>query len=112
MHRCRVTIMVLIAVLVGVAEVALALQCGGRIASTGDSKWEVQEACGEPAYIEESIEVIPKVIYDEFRHRYVQIPVYVSKSVWTYNFGPTRLIYFLTFRENTLVKIETGGYGR
>jgi hypothetical protein len=37
--------------------------------------------------------------------------VAVPKSVWTYNFGPSRLIYRLTFREGKLTHIETGGYG-
>jgi hypothetical protein len=33
------------------------------------------------------------------------------KSVWTYNFGPNRLVYRLTFREGKLVHIAIGGYG-
>jgi len=102
----------LITLVLGIATTAFALQCHGRIASPGDSKWEVVEACGEPAHIEESIEVIPHLAYDAFRATFVQIPVYMNKSIWAYNFGPTRLIYFLTFRNNRLVKIETGGYGR
>jgi hypothetical protein len=112
MRGRAVAVIILITVVWGTVEIASALQCEGRLASIGDSQWEVKETCGEPAHIEESIEVIPKLFYDEIRHIYVHTPVYVTKSIWTYNFGSTRLIYFLTFRENILVKIETGGYGR
>jgi Protein of unknown function (DUF2845) len=38
------------------------------------------------------------------------LPIAIPKSVWLYNFGPTRLIYVLTFLEGTLVKIGTEGY--
>ena len=56
--------------------------------------------------------VFPKRVYDAIQHVYVQIPVYINRSIWTYNFGPTSLIYTLTCRENRLDKVETGGYGR
>jgi Protein of unknown function (DUF2845) len=112
MQRRWLALVVLIAVVLGTGEIASALQCGGRVVSVGDNPWEVKEVCGEPTHIEDSLEVIPQLVYDEFRHTYVHLPVYVNKSLWVYNFGPTRLMYLLTFREQKLVKIETGGYGR
>jgi hypothetical protein len=41
--------------------------------------------------------IIRRLMYDAFRHRDVHIPVFVTKNIWTYNFGLMRLIYVLTF---------------
>jgi Protein of unknown function (DUF2845) len=112
MHKFWGALIVVAAVVAGAVNTASAQPCHGKIISIGDTKWEVQEACGEPSSIEETIEVVPKLVYDAIQHVYVQIPVYINKSIWTYNFGPTSLIYILTFREHKLDKIETGGYGR
>jgi hypothetical protein len=61
--------------------------------------------------MEDAVGVILPPVYDS--HEYVagHIPITVPKQVWTYHFGPTRLIDMLTFLEGKLVKIETGGYG-
>jgi hypothetical protein len=112
MQKLWCTLVVVAAVVAGTVTVASAQPCHGRIISIGDSKWEVQEACGEPSSIEETVEVVPRQVYDAIQHVYIQIPVYIHKSIWIYNFGPTNLIYILTFREHKLAKIETGGYGR
>ncbi len=112
MHTLWVPLIGIAAVVAGTVTRAVAQPCHGKIISIGDSKWAVQDACGEPSQIEETTDVVLQSAYDDLRHVYVQIPVYVTKSIWTYNFGPTSLIYILTFRENKLDKIETGGYGR
>ncbi|HEY6012184.1 MAG TPA: DUF2845 domain-containing protein [Nitrospirota bacterium] len=31
---------------------------------------------------------------------------------WTYDFGPNRFMRIITFRNNTVSDIRTGGYGR
>ena len=111
MQKRWIVLMVVAAVVVAMVTSAFALQCQGKIIFIGESKWEVQEACGEPSAIEETVEVVLQRAYDEIRHGYVHIPVSLNKSIWTYNFGSSRLIYILTFREGKLDKIETGGYG-
>jgi hypothetical protein len=103
--------LVFAALICGIAGTALALRCDGQIVSVGDSAWEVIDVCGRPSHVESTAEVLPELVYDALRGTYLYIPTHVDKSVWVYNFGPTQLIYRLTFRENTLVKIETGGYG-
>ena len=112
MPKICVVVMVCSAVFLALFDTASALQCSGRVVSIGNSKWEVKETCGEPTNIEDTSDVIFQPFYDEIRHTYVHVPVYVAKSIWTYNFGPTALIYILTFQEDKLRKIETGGYGR
>ena len=44
------------------------------------------------------MEPIPQRVYDPSQGT-VYIPVPVQQSIWTYNFGSTRFIYYLTFQE-------------
>jgi hypothetical protein len=103
---------VLTVVVFGAMGLAWALDCEGRLVSLGHTPWEVQATCGEPTQVEDGLEIILKPVHDPAGHMVGRLPMAVPKSVWTYNFGPSRLIYLLTFREGKLVKIETGGYGR
>jgi hypothetical protein len=109
MQKLWGTLIVVAAVVAGMVTIASAQPCHGKIISTGDPKWNVQAACGEPSSIEESIEVVPKQMYDAIQHVYVQIPVSLTKSIWTDNIGPTSLIDLLGVRNHTLDKVETGG---
>ena len=82
-----------------------------RRASGHVHRWEGQAICGEPAQVQDTVEIILQPVYDPFGRVVDHLPVAVPKSVWTYNFGSSRLIYFLTFRDGKLAHIETGGYG-
>jgi Protein of unknown function (DUF2845) len=104
-------VVVLTAVVFGVIGLTWALDCGGRLVSLSHTPWEVQAICGEPTQMEDGLEILLKPVYDRAGHVVDHLPVAVAKSVWTYNFGPSRLVYLLTFLEGKLVKIETGGYG-
>jgi hypothetical protein len=89
---------------------ALALDCHGRLVVIGASPWEVQERCGEPSAIEDVMKPIPQRVYDPSQGTvYILVPV--QQSIWTYNFGSTRFIYYLTFQEGKLIDIATGDYG-
>jgi hypothetical protein len=113
MRHIAVATTVLSVVILGSAVgSALALDCHGRLIVIGASPWEVTERCGEPAEIENVMKYIPQQAYDHLLQRSVQILVPVQQSIWTYNFGPTRFIYFLTFQEGKLIDIKTGDYGR
>jgi hypothetical protein len=92
-------------------ELAWALDCEGHLVSEGQAPREVQAICGEPTQVHDTVEIILKPVYDVFGRAVDHLPVAVPKSVWTYNFGPSRLIYRLTFRDGKLTHIETGGYG-
>jgi hypothetical protein len=59
----------------------------------------------------DTVDVILQPAYDPFGRVVDHLPVAVPKRVWTDHFGPSRLIYLLTFREGTLAHIEIGGYG-
>jgi uncharacterized protein DUF2845 len=90
---------------------ARALDCHGRLVVIGASPWEVQDRCGEPAAVEEVTTYLPQSLYDRFQHRAVVALVPVQQSIWTYNFGSSRLVYYLTFQDGKLIDIKTGDYG-
>ena len=64
-----------------------AIQCEGGIVLLGDHKYSVLEKCGEPAVREE------------------------YGNIWIYNLGPTDFIYYLTFTDDVLERIQMDGYG-
>ena len=111
MSRVQMAVVVLTVVVLGTAGIVGAMQCEGRIVSMGASPWEVQTICGAPTQLNDTVEIVLKPVHDLQGHLAGHLPVGVPKQVWTYNFGSSRLIYMLTFREGALVKIDTGGYG-
>jgi hypothetical protein len=111
MSRVRMAVVVLSAVVLGLAGIIHALDCNGRVVSEGASPWDIQVICGDPAQINDTIEIVLKPVYGPHGRAEGHLPVGVPKQVWTYNFGSSRLMYILTFIEGTLVKIDTGGYG-
>ena len=61
--------------------------CNGEIVSIGDDKAAVEHRCGRPSTMEQ------------------------SGRVWIYNFGPTEFLYYLTFANDRLERIQTGDRG-
>lgn len=99
---------------------AQAFRCGSRLVEIGDSKWDLLNRCGQPAWVEEWMEKRWQPYYSEpfssGRRFYVSPPVfsefvYVTVQQWFYNFGPTQFTRILTFENNRLTRIETGDYG-
>jgi hypothetical protein len=89
-----------------------ALRCGNRLVTFGDTRSAVRSICGEPNEVEtRSILRRPtyalngRVIY--FGDGYVEIPV----EIWTYNFGPYKLLRRVRFVDGRVDEIETLGYG-
>jgi hypothetical protein len=107
----RVATVVAVVTLIGTIGSALALDCHGRLVVIGASPWDVQERCGEPSAIDEVVKHIPQRAYDPTSQTPVYILVPVQQSIWTYNFGSTRFLYYLTFQGGKLIDITTGDYG-
>ena len=105
------------------SETALALRCNKRVVVHGYHTSRVYKLCGEPEYIEHKTEYIDTRIGSRSRFGGYQgedqttldhdtshlIPIHFE--VWTYNFGPRRLVHHLQFRDGKLFKIEVDGYG-
>jgi hypothetical protein len=93
------------------------LKCGTRLVSIGDTTAEVLEKCGEPDQVERREEgqdtwISQYFDYEEERFkapRLVKGPIQVE--IWTYDFGATRLIRYLLFENDELIRIETGEKG-
>ena len=107
----RLATVVAVVMLVVTIGTALALDCHGRLVVIGASPWEVQERCGEPSAIEDVVKHLAQRAYDPTSQSTVYILMPVQQSIWTYNFGSTRFLYYLTFQEGKLIDITTGDYG-
>jgi hypothetical protein len=103
--------------LAGSAMADRSVRCEGRIVSIGAFREQVRELCGAPNYLEEWEERQNAVIseyYDNVRERYIMpriLPDPIRWERWTYDFGSTRLIHYLYFRNGELHRIETGDRG-
>jgi hypothetical protein len=67
------------------------LDCSGGTVFTGDSQESVLEKCGDPQ----------KVTQQD-----VDSPV-----IWVYNFGASEFIYYVTFTDGVVIRIQVGNYG-
>lgn len=95
----------------GLAEPAAALRCRQRVVSSGDSQTEVRARCGEPTTVETRTEEVQSVQRDP-DGEVVRIDVtQIVLHVWTYDFGPNRLMVELVFRDGRLESETTLGYG-
>jgi hypothetical protein len=88
------------------------LRCGSKLANSGDTRSSVRSKCGDPAEI--SHQTMWRRPFREFRGRtyyssdeLVEIPV----EIWTYNFGPNKLMHRLRFVDGLLEDVETLSYG-
>jgi hypothetical protein len=89
------------------------MRCGNALVSQGDSRSEVRAKCGEPTDVETRT-VVRRAGY-EFNGRrfdynqdtFVEIPI----EVWTYNFGPYKLMRQVQFVNGRIEEILTMGYG-
>ncbi len=112
---------VMAAVLMFVADPALAFRCGSKLVRDGMHEQQVIAACGEPTSVRHLGHTIRAYDY-RFRlrnpgHIYYRTPgvghfaTEVIVTEFVYNFGPRKLMRRLVFEGNVLVEIETIGYG-
>ena len=99
---------------------AIGLKCGTRLITVGDTKPKVISECGVPDYREEWEEErimrdFHSPAYDKYDYEWNREPFLVKTVVkfeeWYYNFGRTRLIHYLRFRNGKLIKITIGERG-
>lgn len=94
------------------AASADAMRCGNKLVRQGDTRTAVLDLCGEPSDVQtRSILRRPSFWRNGrpvfFGDGYVEVPV----EVWTYNFGPYKLMRRVRFVDGLLDDIETLGYG-
>ncbi len=118
MAKIKVLLIILI---LSIPTIASALRCGTSLVLKGDRKIEVLKDCGEPDFIEKwEVETVTHITgeKDEIREDLIigrEINIGKSNLVrleeWTYNFGSTRFIQYLTFVNGKLKQIEDGPKG-
>jgi hypothetical protein len=85
---------------------ALALRCGSNLVHKGDHIIEVLNKCGEPVWRERwEDEVIERRFFDTLERQSVVM------EEWFYDFGPSRLLHILRFKNSRLESIATGDRG-
>jgi hypothetical protein len=100
------------AVVVAPAAHADAMRCGTRLVRDGDTQSAVRSLCGEPTDVQ-SRTILRRPYYDFHGNLYyygdglVEVPV----EIWTYNFGPYKLMRRIRFVDGLIQEIETLGYG-
>jgi hypothetical protein len=102
---------VLLLCLILTATPAAALRCGTSVVSEGDSTLRLLERCGEPTQVERFEHQAPVKRYDPLHERYYTDYAAEPYEIWTYNFGPRRLITHIRVRHGKIERIDTGGYG-
>jgi hypothetical protein len=89
-----------------------AMRCGSRLVSEGATRTTVLELCGEP-YDVITRSILRRPYYDlhgriiYFGDGLIEVPV----EIWTYNFGPYKLMRRVRFVDGLVEDIETLGYG-
>ena len=111
-HRAMRTAILLFALMLSTTALADAMRCGNRLVRDGDTQTAVRELCGEPSDVQSrSILRRPSYFlngrYYYFGDAMVEVPV----EVWTYNFGPYKLMRRVRFVDGLVEEIETLGYG-
>jgi Protein of unknown function (DUF2845) len=104
----------LAALLLAVAVPASAdgMRCGSKLVTTGDPRAKVRQFCGEPTDVQ-TRSILRRPVFNfggrvySYGDGYVEVPV----EIWTYNFGPYKLMREIRFVDGRVENIETLGYG-
>jgi hypothetical protein len=86
------------------------LRCGSRLVSTGMRTGEVLAVCGEPTSTRSWQEGYETGNIGQ-RKETSRAVITVNYEEWTYNFGHSRFMQFLLFKNGVLDSIKSGGYG-
>ena len=90
------------------------MRCASRLVKVGDFQSEVIARCGDPQYVEtfedhpgKWVSKYAEDAYGRFKAPYL-LKSPINKEIWTYQFGPNRLPYYLYFYKGRLTRIESG----
>jgi hypothetical protein len=98
--------------MVAVPASADGLRCGSKLVSTGDPRAKVRQFCGEPTDVQTRA-ILRRPTFGfggriySYGDGFVEVPV----EIWTYNFGPYKLMRQIRFVDGRVEDIETLGYG-
>jgi hypothetical protein len=94
------------------------LRCGEKLITIGTAQVEVAARCGQPTQIEHQTIYGEKAAVGAAPPGMIPLPpvgaragTETSVELWTYNFGPTRLMQRIRFENGVVTQIESLGYG-
>ncbi len=107
--RSALTVLLVVVFSIPALAKADSLRCGRALVSEGDSKTEALAKCGEPAMKDTRVEYQTVTVYSDG----LAVERTVSKTIdeWTYNFGPSNFLQYVTFEDGKLVSVRSGKYG-
>jgi hypothetical protein len=105
-------LMAAIVAVVPALGMAQSLRCDRKIISGGATRAEVAAFCGDPVQVDQK-SAYYRPIDSVGNQSNLRAPavVEVQVEVWTYNFGPNRLMQRIRFEDGVVVRIESLGYG-
>lgn len=84
----------------------------GAVVRKGDRRIELLRKCGEPAAVDERSRERMVGIREESGAALSQgRKVGIRVEEWTFNFGPTRFLVFVTLENGVVVDVQSGDYG-
>jgi hypothetical protein len=111
-HRVMRTVLAFAALLFCDVAAADSMRCGSRIIQDGDLISTVRDLCGEPSDIQtRSILRRPSYQLNGRQYFFADELTEVPVDIWTYNFGPYKLMRRIRFVDGVVEEIETLGYG-
>ena len=101
---------------------ALAMRCGTKLVSKGDSMFKVYKLCGTADFVQERTIYRYGIPISRFTsvdnrlgdrelllHQRSRVEVLVED--WTYNFGPNQFVRRVRFEDGVVIRIDTQSYG-
>jgi hypothetical protein len=107
-----IVLALVLAVAAGSGPAYAALRCGNHLVNEGDTAGELAARCGPPTDVDRRTVLRPAIIWRAGRP--IQVPggdIEVSLEIWTYNFGPNKLMRQIRVEDGRVRTIETLGYG-
>jgi hypothetical protein len=98
--RLRLLALLTIWLLASGSAAAESMRCDSKLIRTEDRSFDVLRHCGEPSFRDE---------WDEYLAHHHLPTAHIEE--WYYNYGPSRLLHVLRFRNGQLTDIDTAGYG-
>jgi uncharacterized protein DUF2845 len=98
--------------LVPTLAAAQSVVCAGKIINAGISQTEVSAKCGTPAQVDHRTRSVGAAVVGDTRPTYIAgSSEDVQIDIWTYNFGPNKLMQRIWFEDGIVTRVESLGYG-
>jgi hypothetical protein len=89
-----------------------AVVCADKVLNEGVTQVEVTAQCGTPAQVDHRMNSVGTAVVDGTHPTYIAGSSEVRRvDIWTYDFGPNRLMQRIWFEDGRVTRVESLGYG-